>query len=50
MGIRDIITHHYFDIDAEEIFYVCNNEIDPLADTIQKMINDIRKGRKYVQK
>ncbi|MDD3052574.1 MAG: DUF86 domain-containing protein [Candidatus Cloacimonetes bacterium] len=20
MGIRDIITHHYFDIDAEEIF------------------------------
>jgi uncharacterized protein with HEPN domain len=42
MGIRDIITHHYFDIDAEEIFYVCSNEITPLSKTIRKIINDIK--------
>ncbi len=25
MGMRDIITHHYFDIDAETVFTVCEN-------------------------
>lgn len=24
-GMRDIISHHYFDIDAEEIYWVCDN-------------------------
>jgi uncharacterized protein with HEPN domain len=41
MGMRDIITHHYFDIDAEEIFWVCKHQIKPLADTIEKIIKDI---------
>lgn len=41
MGIRDIITHHYFDIDAEEIFYVCKNEIYPLMKTIEKIIKSM---------
>ena len=42
MGMRDIITHHYFDIDAEEIFWVCKHQIKPLADTIGKIIEDIK--------
>ncbi|MFW6326812.1 MAG: DUF86 domain-containing protein [Bacteroidota bacterium] len=29
-GIRDIISHHYFDIDEEEIFNVCKNHIPTL--------------------
>ena len=33
-GMRDIITHHYFDIDADEIFFVCDNKLKPLLDTI----------------
>ena len=41
MGMRDIITHHYFDIDAEEIFWVCTHQIKPLADTIAKIIRDL---------
>ena len=41
MGMRDIITHHYFDIDAEEIFWVCKHQIKPLADMIEKIIKDI---------
>ena len=40
-GIRDIITHHYFDIDAEEIFIICKNHIPPLSVTLQKIIKDI---------
>ena len=41
MGMRDVITHHYFDIDAEEIFWVCSRQIKPLADTIAKIIKDL---------
>ncbi|MDY0213501.1 MAG: DUF86 domain-containing protein [Desulfuromonadaceae bacterium] len=40
-GMRDIISHHYFDIDAEEIYWVCQHNIKPLADMIRVIINDI---------
>ncbi len=42
MGLRDVITHHYFDIDAEEIFLVCKKYIPILFKTVKKMIGDIR--------
>ncbi len=41
-GMRDIISHHYFDIDAEEIFWACENKMKPLASTIKKIIDDIQ--------
>ncbi len=40
-GMRDIISHHYFDIDAEAIFWVCENKMKPLAETIEKIIEDL---------
>lgn len=40
-GLRDIISHHYFDIDAEEIYWVCEYHLQPLADTIRQMIIDL---------
>jgi uncharacterized protein with HEPN domain len=40
-GMRDIISHHYFDVDAEVIFDVCQNQIDPLISTISKMIREL---------
>jgi len=40
-GLRDIISHHYFDVDAEEIFYVCEKHIPPLSITIEKMISHL---------
>jgi len=33
-GLRDIISHQYFDVDAEEIFWVCEKHIPPLSKTI----------------
>lgn len=30
MGMRDIITHHYFDIDSETVFTVCDEHIPEL--------------------
>jgi uncharacterized protein with HEPN domain len=41
-GMRDIISHHYFDVDAEEIFWVCAHKMKPLATTITKIMNDVR--------
>jgi uncharacterized protein with HEPN domain len=41
MGMRDIITNHYFDIDAETIFTVCNEHIPQLEQTIKIIKNDV---------
>ncbi len=41
-GMRDIITHHYFDIDEEEIFWICKHQLRPLSDTIARIIEDIK--------
>ena len=40
--LRDIISHQYFDVNAEAIFDVCHNKIKPLTDTIAKIIEDIK--------
>jgi len=40
-GLRDIISHHYFDLNAEAIYNICKNHIDALAQTINKMIKEI---------
>ena len=41
-GLRDIISHQYFDVNAEAIFDVCETKIQPLSDIITKMIKDLR--------
>ncbi|MBP3843488.1 MAG: DUF86 domain-containing protein [Prevotella sp.] len=34
-GLRDIIAHHYFDVDADQILWIVKNEIRPLKDAIR---------------
>jgi len=40
-GLRDIITHHYFDVNAEAIFNVCTTKIPLLNDVVLKIIDDL---------
>lgn len=40
MGMRDILSHHYFDLNNEIVFDVCLNEIPKLKKIVQKVIND----------
>ena len=40
-GLRDIISHHYCDINAEAIYDVCDTKITPLSDTIKLIIKDL---------
>ncbi len=42
-GIRDILSHHYFDMDAETIFKICNEHAEELLETTKKMILDINR-------
>jgi uncharacterized protein with HEPN domain len=41
-GLRDIITHQYFDIDAEGIFWVCEHHLQPLADRLGSIIRNLQ--------
>jgi len=40
-GIRDFISHHYFDLDAEVIFGICKNHIDDLLMVFRQMQSDL---------
>ena len=40
-GMRDIISHHYFDIDAEEIYWVCEKKVPDLARSLEQIIKDV---------
>jgi len=42
MGMRDIITHHYFDIDSEVVFTVCSEHLPEFRKVIEKIKTDIR--------
>ena len=34
MGIRDIMAHHYFEVDADVVFKVISKELEPLKKAI----------------
>ena len=34
MGARDIMAHHYFEVDADEVFNIVKNELQPLKEAI----------------
>jgi len=42
-GMRDILTHHYADINAEAVFYTCEGKIPQLSKTIKKMMKELGK-------
>jgi uncharacterized protein with HEPN domain len=42
MGMRDILSHHYFDIDAEVVYSVCTNHIGNLARVVQSILGDLQ--------
>ena len=40
-GMRDILTHHYANINAEAVFYTCKKKIPQLLKTIQKIKEEL---------
>ena len=41
-GIRDILSHHYFDLDAETIFDICENSLSELLNTTIQIMSDLK--------
>ena len=40
-GMRDVLSHHYFDINAEAIYNVCTEELNTLESTVRLMLEDL---------
>ena len=43
MGMRDKISHHYFEIDTDVVFKTIQEDIPQLTTVVAKMIDDIYK-------
>lgn len=43
MGMRDIIVHHYFDVDAEQIFNTLRDDIPLLLNVLGEIKKDLEK-------
>ncbi len=40
-GIRNLLSHDYFNIDAEEVYQICAEEIMPLKHAIQQIRHEL---------
>jgi uncharacterized protein with HEPN domain len=41
-GMRDIISHHYFDVDPAQVLWIVTNEINPLKAAIAHFIGILK--------
>ncbi len=44
IGVRDVMAHGYFDVDTEELFNICRDDVPSLLETLRTMIKDIECG------
>lgn len=40
-GIRDIISHHYFHVDVEIVYAVCQEKMPGLIQAVNKMLEEV---------
>ncbi len=40
---REIITHHYMDIDAETIFMICDEKLDELEEKVSVLMDKLKR-------
>jgi uncharacterized protein with HEPN domain len=44
MGVRDVLAHGYFQVNAEQLFTICKNDIPALIETVKTIIKDVEHG------
>ena len=42
MGMRDVLSHHYFDLDAAVVYSVCTDHIGKLALVVGRILDDLQ--------
>lgn len=48
-GMRDIITHHYFDIDSETVFAVCEEHLPAMKNVIERILVDLENSNNVIK-
>ncbi|KAF0219403.1 MAG: hypothetical protein FD174_2102 [Geobacteraceae bacterium] len=43
-GVRNVLAHGYFDVDVEELYSICKNDIPVLIETVKTMVKDLKDG------
>lgn len=43
MGVRDVIAHHYFEVDPDAVFNIIKNDLEPLKEAILYFKNELFK-------
>ena len=41
MGVRDVIAHHYFEVDPDAVYDIIKNDLDPLKKAIDFFMEQI---------
>lgn len=41
MTLRNVLAHVYFEVDEEQIYSICKDDIAPLTDTVRQMVQDL---------
>jgi uncharacterized protein with HEPN domain len=44
IGARDVLAHAYFQVNAEQLFDICQKDIPVLIETVKTMIVDVADG------
>ncbi len=42
MRTRDVISHHYFNVNAEIVYGVCKKDIEPLGQQIERILDEFQ--------
>ena len=40
-GVRDVVAHGYFDVDAEQVFAICQQDVPVLLQAVRRIIDDL---------
>jgi len=41
MGLRNILAHVYFEVDEQQIYSICGDDIPQLIETVRQMIQGL---------
>lgn len=44
IGVRDVMAHGYFDVDTEQLFNICRDDVPSLIETLRTIIQDLKRG------
>jgi len=44
ISVRDFLAHGYFQVNAEQLFSICQDDIPNLIETVKELIKDVKNG------